>query len=75
MLFLLWEFGDDAVDGGAITEAPLTKVGQGAVKGMVADGLAGRLPSAAAVLGIPGVGRYWRWACCQALRFGAAVGR
>jgi hypothetical protein len=48
--------GDDAVAGGAITDAPLTKDGQGAVKGMVAGGLAGGLLGAAAVLVIPGVG-------------------
>jgi hypothetical protein len=48
--------GDDAVAGGAITDAPLTKDGQGTVKGMVAGGLAGGLLGAAAVLVVPGVG-------------------
>jgi hypothetical protein len=48
--------GDDAVAGGEITDAPLTRDGQGAVKGMVAGGLAGGLLGAAAVLVIPGVG-------------------
>jgi hypothetical protein len=48
--------GDDAVAGGVITDAPLTKDGQGALKGMVAGGLAGGLLGAAAVLVVPGVG-------------------
>ena len=48
--------GDDAVAGGVITDAPLTKDGQGTVKGMVAGGLAGGLLGAAAVLVVPGVG-------------------
>ena len=48
--------GDDAVGGGVITDAPLTKDGQGALKGMAAGGLAGGLLGAAAVLMVPGVG-------------------
>jgi hypothetical protein len=47
---------DDIVARGAITDAPLTKDGQGAAKGMVAGGLAGGLLGAAAVLVVPGVG-------------------
>jgi hypothetical protein len=48
--------GDDAVAGGVITDAPLTKDGQGTVNGMMAGGLAGGLLGAAAVLVVPGVG-------------------
>ena len=48
--------GEDAVAVGAITDAPLTKDGQGAATGMLAGGVAGGLLGAAAVLVIPGVG-------------------
>jgi len=65
--------GDDAVAGGAITDASPTKDGQGAVKGMVAGGLAGGLLGAAAVLLIPGVGPVLAMdVLASALGFGAA---
>jgi len=48
--------GGDAVAGGAITDAALTKDGVGAGKGMVAGGVAGSVLGAAAMLVIPGVG-------------------
>jgi hypothetical protein len=48
--------GDEAVAGGTITDAALTKDCPGVVKGMVAGGLAGGLLGAAAMLVVPGVG-------------------
>jgi hypothetical protein len=65
--------GDDAVAGGVITDAALTKDGQGAVKGMVAGGVAGSLLGAAAMLVIPGVGPLLAMGVlASALGFGAA---
>jgi hypothetical protein len=65
--------GGDAVAGGVITDAALTRDGQGAVKGMVAGGLAGSLLGAAAVLVVPGVGPLLAMGVlATALGFGAA---
>jgi hypothetical protein len=65
--------GDDAVAGGVISDATLTKDGQGAVNGMVAGGLAGSLLGAAAVFVIPGVGPLLAMGVlASALGFGAA---
>jgi hypothetical protein len=65
--------GDDAVAGGAITDAQLTKDGHGAAKGMVAGGLAGGLVGAAAVLALPGIGPILSMGMlASALGFGAA---
>jgi hypothetical protein len=65
--------GDDAVAGGVITDALLTKDGQGAVKGMVVGGVAGGLLGAAAVLVIPGAGPILALGVlASALGFGAA---
>ena len=65
--------GDDAVAGGAITDALLTKDGHGAAKGMVAGGIAGALVGAAAVLVLPGIGPILSMGIlASALGFGAA---
>ena len=48
--------GEDAVAGGMITDALLTRDGQGAAKGMAVGGIAGGLLGAAAVLVLPGIG-------------------
>ncbi len=65
--------GEDAVAGGAITDALLTKDGQGAIKGMAVGGLAGGLLGAAAVLALPGIGPVLSMGLlASALGFGAA---
>ena len=57
--------GEDAVAGGAITDALLSKDGS-AIKGMAVGGLAGGLFGAAAVWCFPGSGRSYRWDCWPA---------
>jgi hypothetical protein len=65
--------GEDAVAGGTITDALLTKDGHGAAKGMAVGGIAGSLIGAAAVLVLPGVGPILSMGLlASALGFGAA---
>jgi hypothetical protein len=53
--------GSEAVSGGMITDAGLTKDAEGAKKGALAGGVTGGILGALAALALPGVGRCRAW--------------
>src|SRR6185295_5366766 len=64
--------GEDAMEGGMITDAPLTKDARGLFKGMLAGGLAGGLLGAATVIMLPAAGPLAIGLLAGVLGFGAA---